>query len=145
MAQYEKELLNMTSKVLKNLLYYQINGFKINGKLHISLYECYFIYQMTDQQTSTQVLGEILELDRRSVGHQLSKLQKKNLIEKSPIPEDKRKFYYRLSPDGLRAKRAIEITFADLSDYILKDLTVNDEKGILKYLSKMNQTTRPKG
>lgn len=104
--------------------------------LEISLLE----YLLNHDEVTQKELIQGLEFKRAKSTTCVQRLLKAGLIKKVSNPNDKRSNWVKLSDIGKRLLldyQEHENTFITL---VLKDMTVNEEKTIVKFLSKINQT-----
>lgn len=71
----------------------------------------------------------------------LNEYHRLGLIEKALDPLDARKRQLILSPSGKDLQQRIDQTLGDKIEYLLKDMTVNEEVAVLKFISRINQLT----
>lgn len=82
-----------------------------------------------------------LEIDRKTLVALISRLQKRKMINKRVSEIDKRQFWIELTDKGQRIREELTEQGQQLMAFALKDLTINEEKAVLKFFSKLHQTT----
>ena len=84
-------------------------------------------------------LIQLLEVDRNLVTTTVKKLSAQKLIQKRQDESDGRSQLLSLLPEGEELCREIERFEKQQLDFILNDITINEEKTILKFISKIVQ------
>ncbi|MCT4619734.1 MAG: MarR family transcriptional regulator [Marinisporobacter sp.] len=142
MANYYYEINKMLDKLMHKVLVYDRKGFKINGKEELSLLDIHVLRKIG--QVNNKKIYELvkdLEIDRGLIASVMKKLILNGYITKEKSEEDKRVYILRLTDEGKEmCKKTLDIQ-KDLLNFVLSDVTLNEEKAILKFLSKINQTT----
>jgi len=142
MSVYQEDI----SKLFKHLLLkYETHITEVNDRglkldrmsiLEISLLE----YLRDNQGVTQQGLMEVVDIKRKKSTSVINKLIRSGLIQKVDNPQDKRSNWMQLTQQGIRYLKAYKDHEANLVAFVLKDMTVNEEKAIVKFLSKINQT-----
>jgi DNA-binding MarR family transcriptional regulator len=141
MANYSKEITHMLDRLYTKLLSFDKNGVYKDG-LHqkLNLMEFLIVKKIGDAGTiRLNVLIDQMEIDRNLVTTTIKKLCSMKIAKKMQDPEDGRGQLISLQPDGeLLYKRLLEIQKSEI-DFVLNDVTINEEKTILKFISKIVQ------
>jgi len=141
MANYTKEITHMLERYLIKILHQDKGGFyKENLNVKLSLVELLLLKQLKangDRKLSD--LLEYLEIDRNLLSTTIKRLQSLNYIVKKPDHADGRGQVIVLSSYGEQFLMTLEMCSKTEMDFVLKDITINEEKAILKFLSKMVQ------
>lgn len=144
MANYYKEISKMVDKLVHRALIADKKGFKtgIKGET-LSLLEIHILRKISEKENKKiYELVEELEIDRGILSSSINRLTASQLIIKEKSKLDKRVFFLKLTEEGrVIVEKSLEKQKA-LLEHILSDVTLNEEKAILKFLSKMNQVTR---
>lgn len=138
MAQYKKEIhlmliraieqgLNQVSERKKSTILMGFDEWLIMEHIH------------HNQQTPVTKLMDDMPLDRGIIHSALQKMLKLKWVVKHQMNEDKRMVFMRLTDKGIQLMEHEREVFESGLAYLLKDLTVNEEKGVLKFLSKLHQ------
>jgi DNA-binding MarR family transcriptional regulator len=142
MSVYQDEI----TKIFKHLiLKYETNVTQVKDKSlkldRLSMIEISLLEYLQDHEKVTQhELIESLEFKRSKTTATVQKFLKAGFINKEINPEDKRSIWVTLSPLGLSLLETYQRHEHEFIDFILKDMTVNEEKAIVKFLSKINQS-----
>lgn len=143
MNTHSPDIQRMLEKILHKVIKYDRDGMTAIRKAEpynfvdvlvireIGLKENIAIHQLMDR----------LKLDRGIVATSLSRLSGRGLLHKSKDPADKRKSFIALTPEGQEFFGRLNQMEVDYLDLILKDMTINEQKAVLKFLSRVNQMT----
>lgn len=141
MSVYYNEINVMINKLVKKFVPKKDELYTING-IEFSLSELLILKVIkTEKNCNIKLLHEILDLKYNYILRCINKMQMKDLIMKSPSAEDKRKKVICLTDVGEKVYSITEKNFQEKLSFIIKDLTVNEEKAVLKVLSRINQLT----
>ncbi|QXM05223.1 MarR family winged helix-turn-helix transcriptional regulator [Crassaminicella indica] len=142
MANYYHEINRMIDKLMHKVLVYDRKGFKINGKEELSLLDIHVLRKIgqEDNKKIYELIND-LEIDRGVVASVTKKLILNGYIIKERSEEDKRVYIIKLTDAGKEMYEKTLKVQKDLLDFVLSEVTLNEEKAILKFLSKINQTT----
>lgn len=107
----------------------------------ISMIEVSLLEHLDNHDRVTQQdLLESINFKRSKALGVISKLIKGGFVHKEINPEDKRSTWISLSPLGIQLLDDYRKHEKAFVNFVLKDMTVNEEKAIVKFLSKINQT-----
>jgi len=141
MANYTREIAHMLDRLNTKTLSLDKEGFYRNHlKAKINLLEMLMIKQIgAHGEIRLNQLIKVMEVDRNLVTTTLKRLIGLKLLQKRPDGNDGRGQLVFMTPLGqtlyqeLLKQQALELEF------ILNDVTINEEKTILKFISKMLQ------
>lgn len=141
MANYSREIAHMLDRLYTKILSQDKNGyFKNDLALRLSLMELLIIKRVGEAETiRLNVLIDTLEIDRNLVTQAIKKLCSMKIAQKNKDPEDGRGQCISLLPAGHAIHGQIIELQKDELDFILSDVTINEEKTILKFISKIVQ------
>jgi DNA-binding MarR family transcriptional regulator len=143
MANYHKEINKMIERLVHRVLTYDRTGFKAGMKSEtLSLLDIYILKKIGEVESKKiyELVNE-MEMDRGIVASSTNKLVSCGFVEKQKSQEDKRVFILRLTEEGKSLWEKNQNVHSDLLSVVLGEITLNEEKAILKFLSKMNQRT----
>ncbi|WP_053955823.1 MarR family winged helix-turn-helix transcriptional regulator [Inediibacterium massiliense] len=143
MANYYPQINKMIDKLMHQVLIYDRKGFKIGNKLeNLSLLDIHALRKIEERDdTKIYELVEELGVDRGVISSVIKKLMQNSYIIKEKSKEDKRVYILKLTTEGKEmCTKTMEIQ-KKLLNFVLEDMSFNEEKAILKFLSKINQTT----
>lgn len=143
MANYYNEVNHMMEKVMYKFVQYDKSGIKLGEKQEK--------YSFLDVIVLREIgkLGEItvfdllsqVEVDRGILSTSIKKFTNQGFVIKRRSTLDKRKFVLYLTDEGKKFYKNVMGTELKELNFILKDMTVNEQKTILKFLSRLNQLT----
>jgi len=93
----------------------------------------------SEQVTQIEILDTI-KLKRTKLLGILKKLMEHNYLCKEENPHDKRSYFIKIGKHGEEILKEYETHEAVFLDFVLRDMTINEEKAIVKFLSKIQQT-----
>lgn len=141
MANYYKEINKMLEKLVHRVLIYDRAGFKNGVKTEeLSLLDIYILKKIGEAESKKiyELVNE-MEIDRGIIASSTNKLVSYGYVEKEKSREDKRVYVLRLTEQGKRLWHKNNERHGELLNFVLADITLNEEKAILKFLSKINQ------
>ena len=143
MANYYNEINIMVEKLIHKILVYDRKGFKIGTKnKELSLLDVYVLKTIGEEkEKKIYELLEEVEMDRGMVASTIKKLVLYAYVRKERSQDDKRAYIVSLTEKGMDMYNKMLEIQGDFLEFILSDITLNEEKAILKFLSKINQTT----
>jgi DNA-binding MarR family transcriptional regulator len=143
MSKYYFEIGTIMMKVMKKIMTIDADKLHVHGdKEGFTIRESFFIVELGahDYMTFNQI-EQSLEIDRKTLVALISRLQKRKVINKRISETDKRQFWIELTDKGQRIREELTEQGQQLMAFALKDLTINEEKAVLKFFSKLHQTT----
>jgi len=128
-------------KVLYKLMVLDKKGFSFGLKGNLSFLDIYIIKEIGKKnKNSIYNIVKETDIDRRIVTTIVGKLASNGYLVKERSEKDKRVQRVKLTDLGNEIyERAIEAQ-REIMDFVLNDITLNEEKAVLKFLSKLNQT-----
>jgi len=141
MANYYKEINKIMEKITHKFLINDRKGFKLGLKgEEFSILDMHIIKTIGKNNIiSLYKLVEYIEIDRGVITSILNKMTKWGYIEKEKSEEDKRVYNIMLTKEGHRIYDDILKEEKELLEFVLEDISLNEEKAILKFFSKLNQ------
>lgn len=143
MSNYYYEISTITSKFLKKFFVMNNNGVKLaNFSYKFTFQEIMFIMEIgKSDNILLKDLISIFENDRKFVLPIVNKLSKAGFIEKKKSDTDGRIVIIKLTNSGTSVYESAKDKGGNILEFMLRDLSINEEKAILKYFSKILQTT----
>lgn len=141
MANYYNEINQMIEKIVHKVLISDKKKFKIGRKnQEFSLLEMLIIKKIgNNEMKSIYELVKETEIDRGLMAPIIKNLVIAGYIEKEKAKEDKRVSMVKLTMSGKEIYDEIIVSQKEFFEFVLSDVTLNEEKAILKFLSKINQ------
>ncbi len=142
MAHLYNEIEQMLETVFTKLLAADRRGIKVNGKNEKFSFVDIMILRMLGLKEDISIFDLIYELDvdRGIVSTSISKLTKGRYIEKRRSPQDGRVFMLNLTAEGKLLFSKLHEQENALVGFIMESSTINEQKAVLKFLSRVNQT-----
>lgn len=141
MANYTREISHMMDRMLIKIMSQDKKGFYPNDLMHrMSLLDI-LVIKMIGESKDMQLnaLIRTLELDRNLIDVSVRNLIGLKLIMKKTGERDKREKYLALTQSGeLIYEKLLSAQLSEM-EFVLNDITINEEKTILKFLSKIVQ------
>ena len=132
MMKVMKRMMTMDQKKIKVLA--DREGFSIR--------ESFFVVELGAHEFMTfSDIEKYLEVDRKTLTAMIGKLSKKDIVEKRAAETDRRCAYIILTDKGKRVRAELIEQAQALMNFAVDDLTINEEKAVLKFFSKLLQTT----
>ncbi len=141
MANYTREIAHMLDRLNTKTLSQDKEGyFRNHLKVRINLLEMLIIKQIGEHgEIRLNQLIKVMEVDRNLVTTTLKRLIGLKLLQKRPDGADGRGQIVFIAPLGLELYQELLTQQQQALDFILSDITINEEKAILKFISKMVQ------
>lgn len=142
MANYYKEINNMMEKIINKILVLEKGGIGLGIKKDkFSFLEMQIIKKVgKDKSKSISDLIKETDIDRGIITLIVNKLVLGGYFKKEKSNEDKRVSILMLTEEGNNIYTKIINQQKELLDFVLGDISLNEEKTILKFLSKINQS-----
>ena len=143
MGNYYNEINRMMEKLIHKVLVYDRKGFKAGVKGEaLSLLDLDILRRIEEQGCKKLYeLVEEMEIDRGLISSCIQKLVLNSYLEKEKSKKDKRAYIVRLTELGREMTETHLEKQKELLHLILDDMSLNEEKAILKFLSRVNQTS----
>lgn len=142
MNSYRLSIERMIEKIMSKVLRYDRMSFPLDDKQHkVTLIELWLLKELQRQALSIQEIAERFDLSRDLVSRSVERLERLGLVDKVVSLEDKRIRRIGLSDIGILALERWQSHEKEYLDYVLGEMTVNEQKAVLKFLSRMNQLT----
>lgn len=141
MANYTREISHMMDRMLIKIMSQDKKGFYPNDLIHrMSLLDI-LVIKMIGESNNMQlnVLIRTLELDRNLIDVSVRNLIGLKLIMKKTGERDKREKWLVLTQSGEQIYQKLLGAQLSEMEFVLNDITINEEKTILKFLSKIVQ------
>ena len=141
MANYTREISHMMDRMLIKIMSQDKKGFYPSKLLHkLSLLDI-LIIKTVGESGSVQLNSVVkaLELDRNLIDISVKKLVSMKLINKRQGERDKREKWIQLTESGERIYKVLLEAQLSEMEFVLNDITINEEKTVLKFLSKIVQ------
>lgn len=142
MAHLYKEIEGMLERVFTKLVAVDRRGIKIGARNEKFSFVDVMVLRLIGIKGQVSIYDLIyeLDLDRGIVSTSISKLTKGKYVAKSRSEQDGRVFLLRLTADGTSLFDKLQDQENSLVAFIMDNSTINEQKAVLKFLSRVNQT-----
>jgi DNA-binding MarR family transcriptional regulator len=139
MSHYSKELHMMLKKTLGRA--YGLHAEERLGSkgCKLDLIDAELLYQLNQEKMPLKALNGSNAISRQDLQRKVGRLIKLGLIHKLENVEDRRFALLALTDNGLRELAVISEQLNGPLSFAASDLTLNEEKAVLKYLSRLHQ------
>jgi DNA-binding MarR family transcriptional regulator len=141
MSVYSKEISQMINKILEKAVYKKDDEKSIFPK-ELTLLN-FFILKKIDAKNkivSTDLRDEI-GVDYNMIRKEVCNLEDLGLIERNEDPKDKRRKFIKVTKKGENQIKEMNHLIEEKLQFVINNFSVNEEKAVLKFLSRINQLT----
>lgn len=140
---HNQSIIRMVEILIKKFIEYDKQGFSIlPSGASLTFAEMMILIELSrNTRMTTQELLKHFQLDRGVMSTQLNRLTSYGLISREKDEVDRRKIYYALTETGDRYVQTIAQNEAGIFEFVMMDMSINEQKAILKFLSRINQLT----
>lgn len=141
MANYTREISHMMDRMLIKIMSQDKKGFYPSKLLHkLSLLDILMVKTVGESKSiQLNLVVKTLELDRNLIDVSIKKLVSMKLISKRQGECDRREKWINLTESGERIYQLLLSAQLSEMEFVLNDITINEEKTVLKFLSKIVQ------
>ncbi len=141
MANYTREIAHMLDRLNTKILAQDKNGYYIKQlKVELNLAEVLILKQLGESGSiKLNALIKHLEVDRNFINTTLKRMVTAKWVQKNPDPEDGRSQILSLLQPGRDLYHELLKQQQSELDFVLNDITINQEKTILKFISTIVQ------
>lgn len=141
MANYTREIAHLLDRLyIKTLSQDKKGYYRKNLKVKLSLAEVLLLKQIGEHgEVKLTHLINVLEVDRNFLTTTIKRLIGLKILIKSPDESDGRGQIISMTPSGKELYEALMEEQRKELDFILNDITINEEKTALKFISKIVQ------
>lgn len=144
MNSYRLSIERMIEKIIAKLLRYDRMSFSLDQQqrqAQVTLVELWLLKELGRQALSIHEIAQRFDLKRDLVSRSVERLDRMGLADKAVSSEDQRVKRIGLSEAGVKALESWDDHEKAYLDYVLGEMTVNEQKAVLKFLSRVNQLT----
>lgn len=140
---HNQAILKMVELLGKKFIENDKRGIQLQELLHFNSFsELMLLSELgRTEPMSTQELLRGIELDRGILDTLIKNLMARKLIYKEKDEDDKRKAYIGLTDQGKEQVLIFRRIEEEAMQFVMKDMSINEQKAILKFLSRINQLT----
>lgn len=140
---YNQSIMKMAEILAKKFIEHDKSGMSVaKHSQPFSFSEWMVLIELSRNERMThQALLSNFQIDRGIMATVIKRLVSQQLIQKDRDDEDKRKVYISLTAAGKKIAEGLSLIEDEALQFVMKDLSVNEQKAILKFLSRINQLT----
>ncbi|OPL09145.1 MAG: hypothetical protein AVO33_07845 [delta proteobacterium ML8_F1] len=140
MGTYHREIKRLADKILHKMIHLSLESRGMKGQSY-NLLDILLLERIICEKEARCLGTWVKEFDLKD---QLVKNAIEHLVERGDLVKevdahDRRRFLIKVTPQGKETGRAFENSSLEALEFVLRDMTVNEEKAVLKFLSKVNQ------
>jgi DNA-binding MarR family transcriptional regulator len=141
MSVYSNEINQMIHKILEKVVY-EKDDERILMPKNMTLLDFFILKRINakDKVILTDLKDEV-DIDYNTIRKEISYLENLDLINKIEDPNDKRRKFIQVTKQGKEQIKESEDQIEEKLKFVIKDFSVNEEKAVLKFLSRINQLT----
>lgn len=141
MSVYSNEINQMINKILEKAVYKK-NDEKVLLPKEITLLNFFILKRIDtkDQVVLTDLRDEI-DIDYNTIRKEILDLEKFGLINRTEDPKDKRRRFIQVTKRGQKQIKEVNDLIENKLQFVINNFSVNEEKAVLKFLSRINQLT----
>lgn len=140
MSVYQKDIV----RIMKHLMLTYESRIVLNRERKLERFSAIELsildYVVSNEHVTQHELIDFIELKRSKLISIIKKMIDYNYLSKCENSKDKRSSFITLGKKGEEILSEYGKHEAVFLDFVLKDMTINEEKAIVKFLSKMQQT-----
>jgi hypothetical protein len=140
MATYHREIRRLLDKLFYKLIHLTVESRIIMGESYDWL-DILLLDRMVCEKETRCLGGWVSEFDLKdqAIKSAIDHLFSNGDLAKTVDSHDRRRTLIKVTPRGEAVNKTIEKSSQEALNFVLRDMTVNEEKAILKFLSKVNQ------
>jgi len=141
MSVYSNEINQMINKILEKGVLKKNEETAILPK-GVTLLNFYILKKINsgDGVILTDLRDEF-GIDYNKIRKEISSLENLALIKRKEDPKDKRRKYIQVTQQGKNRITTLDKLLEDKLQFVINNFSVNEEKAVLKFLSRINQLT----
>jgi len=141
MSVYSNEINQMINKILEKAIYKKDDEKALLPK-EVTLLNFFILKRINakEEVVLTDLRDEI-GIDYNTIRKEICNLEKLNLIERNEDPEDRRRRFIQVTQRGRQQIKEVNYLIENKLQFVISNFSVNEEKAVLKFLSRINQLT----
>lgn len=142
MAVYQREIKKISEKLIQKIENHMGSNIRILNRDY-KLSDLLILNQMaiSEGERSIKSWAELLDIGQNETRAAIRRLVSWGDLERKKSSKDSREVLVGMTKRGYQVLEWFNDFEVALIDFVLRDLTVNEEKAVLKFLSKLNQLT----
>lgn len=140
---YNQSILRMMEIISKKFIEIDKAGISTMGTAQDhSLTDLLVLLELKSMgKMTTQELHKSFSVDRGIINTIVARLMTQGLVKKERDELDKRKAYLSLTLQGESLYEVVKEGEKQAVEFVMKDFSINEQKAVLKFLSRVNQLT----
>jgi DNA-binding MarR family transcriptional regulator len=142
LAVYQREIKKISEKLIQKIENHMGSNIRILNRDY-KLSDLLILNQMaiSEGERSIKSWAELLDIGQNETRAAIRRLVSWGDLERKKSSKDSREVLVGMTKRGYQVLEWFNDFEVALIDFVLRDLTVNEEKAVLKFLSKLNQLT----
>lgn len=141
MSVYSNEINQMINKILEKAVYKKDNEKALLPK-EITLLNFFILKRInTKNQVVLTELRDEIDIDYNTLRKEILNLERIGLINRTEDPKDKRRRFIKITKHGKKQIKEVNSLIESKLNFVINNFSVNEEKAVLKFLSRINQLT----
>jgi len=141
MSVYSNEINEMVNKLLEKAICQKTEEKAFIPK-DLTLLNFFLLKKIhtANQIVLTDLIDEI-GIDYNKIRKEISTLEEKGYIIRKEDPKDKRRKFIQITQSGEKEIDKVTDSIEEKIQFVINNFSVNEEKAVLKFLSRINQLT----
>lgn len=140
---YNQSILRMMEIISKKFIEIDKTGLSGISQIHShGLSDLLVMLELKNNgKMTTQELHKSFSVDRGIINTIIARLMTQGFVKKERDASDKRKAYLSLTEMGELCYLSLKDAENTALEFVMKDFSINEQKAVLKFLSRVNQLT----
>ncbi len=139
MAQYSTDIHQKMTKTLLQFCLQQQKGRVFFDKAPLDFIDISLLHLIADGPKLIKEMVDLTGYERKAVAKHVNKFIMAGLAEKSDVASDRRMTRITITDDGQAAYQRIFEKIKVLLEHSVADLTIKEQKAVLKYLNQFSE------
>ena len=141
MSVYSNEINQMINKILEKAVYKKDDEKALLPK-NITLLNFFILKRVNSKNDIVLTdLRDEIGIDYNMLRKEICNLENLGLIKRNEDPKDKRRRFIQVTERGREQIKEVNHLLENKLQFVIDNFSVNEEKAVLKFLSRINQLT----
>lgn len=141
MSVYSNEINQMINKILEKAVYKKDDEKALLPK-NITLLNFFILKRVNSKNDIVLTdLRDEIGIDYNMLRKEICNLENLGLIKRNEDPKDKRRRFIQVTELGKKQIKEVNYLLENKLQFVIDNFSVNEEKAVLKFLSRINQLT----
>lgn len=141
MSVYSNEINQMINKILEKAVYKKDDEKALLPK-NITLLNFFILKRVNSKNDIVLTdLRDEIGIDYNMLRKEICNLENLGLIKRNEDPKDKRRRFIQVTERGREQIKEVNYLLENKLQFVIDNFSVNEEKAVLKFLSRINQLT----